>query len=189
LSESLQYGRHNSSNHGDVIKYQPLSSPQLRWVAAYTKPRHEKRIAEFLQQRRISFFLPMYCSRCKWKDGSKKILELPLFPSYIFINIPLANKVSVLEIPGVLSIVSRGRTPVSLSDQEIEIIRKGLQVSKAEPHPYLVAGERVRMKSGPFTNLEGVLLRKSNGYRVVVTLQDFVRSIVIEVEESDLDHA
>jgi transcription antitermination factor NusG len=188
LPEVLQSGHHNT-DISVVREYLPLSSLRPHWFAAYTMSRHEKRAAEYFQQRDIPFFLPLYRSRCKWKDGSKTILELPLFPGYIFVNIPLANRVRVLEVPGVLSLVSCGRTPVPLPELEIKVLREGLRASKAEPHPYLVAGERVRINTGPLNGMEGVLLRKNNGFRVVITLQEIMKSVVVEVEESELEHA
>jgi transcription antitermination factor NusG len=188
LPQALQSGHHNADN-SVAREYLPLSSLRPNWFAAYTMPRHEKRASEYFQQRDIPFFLPLYRSRCKWKDGSRTILELPLFPGYIFVNIPLAIRVKVLEVPGVLSLVSCGRTPVPIPELEIEILREGLRVSNAEPHPYLVAGERVRLNNGPLNGLEGVLLRENDGFRVVITLQEIMKSVVVEVRESDLDLA
>jgi transcription antitermination factor NusG len=164
-----------------------LSSLPACWFAAYTSPRHEKRVAEHFEQRQIPAFLPLYRKRCSWKDGSRTILELPLFPSYIFVNVAMANRVKVLEVPGVLSLVGCGRTPVALPDLEIETLREGLQASKAEPHSYLVVGERVRITAGAFSGLEGVLLRKNNNLRVVITLQQIMKSIAVEVDEADVE--
>lgn len=189
LPEILRNGHHHRDTDNSVGEYLPQSSLRPHWFAVYTMPRHEKRVAEYCQQRDIPFFLPLHSSRCKWKDGSKTILELPLFPCYLFVNIPLANRVRVLEIPGVISLVSCGRTPVPLPELEINILREGLRLSKAEPHPYLVAGERVRINTGPLKGLEGVLLRQNNGFRVVITLQEIMKSVVVEVEESDLERA
>jgi transcription antitermination factor NusG len=172
-----------------TAEHEPVSNLAPRWFAVYTAPRHEKRIAEHFEQRHIEAFLPVYRSRRYWKDGSKTVLELPLFPSYIFVHIALANRVPVLEVPGVLALVSCGRCPVPLPDLEVETLREGLAVCKAEPHPYLVVGERVRVRVGPFAGMEGVLLRKSNNFRVVLTMMQIMQSVAIEVNESDVESA
>jgi transcription antitermination factor NusG len=157
------------------------------WFTAYTAPRHEKRVAEHFRQRQIDCYLPLYKSRRRWKDGSKTILELPLFPSYIFVRIALEDRVQVLEVPGVVSLVCCGKTPVSLTDSEVERLREGLQLRKAEPHPYLVIGERVRIRVGPLAGMEGVLLRENNKFRVVLSLGQIMRSVAVEVDSSDLE--
>ncbi len=176
-----------SSRNDIATKNHGHGDASLRWFATYTAPRHEKRVAQHFQQRQIESFLPLYRSRRDWRDGSKTILELPLFPSYIFVRIPLANRVPVLEVPGVLSLVSCGRQPMPLPDEEVAALRRGLQDGKAEPHPYLVVGERVRVRVGPFAGMEGVLVSLNNKFRVVLTMQHIMQSLAIEVDASDLE--
>src|SRR5438132_11773155 len=75
------------------------------WYAVYVIAKHEKRIAQHFQNRQIEHFLPLYEVRRKWRDGSKVTLQLPLFPSYIFVQTARARRVAALEVPGVLSVV------------------------------------------------------------------------------------
>jgi transcription antitermination factor NusG len=158
-----------------------------RWYAVYTTARHEKRIAGHCGVRGIEHFLPLYRTLRRYKNGFKLNLELPVFPSYIFVHIVGAERVRVLEIPGVLLIVSRGRDPIALPDFEIESLRAGLHLRRFEPHPYLVVGERVRIRSGSMEGWEGVLVRKKNDFRVVLTLDTIMRSIVVEVDADELE--
>ena len=58
---------------------------------------------------------------------------------------------------------------------------------KCEPHPYLVVGERVRIKQGPLADFEGVLLRKKGTLRVVISLEMIMKSIAIEVDVTDVE--
>jgi transcription antitermination factor NusG len=90
-------------------------------------------------------------------------------------------------MPGVLSIVGSGREPWPVPDPDIEAIRLGLQMGKIEPHPYLTAGERVRIKAGVMTGVEGVLVRKKNDFRVVLTLDAIMRSVAVEVDADDIE--
>lgn len=180
----LTQSTHCSDTRRELL---PLCDLSHRWFTAYTAPRHEKRVAEHFRQRQIECFLPLYSSHRRWKDGSKTILDLPLFPSYIFVRVALEKRVQVLEVPGVLSLVCCGKKPVPLPDAEVEKLRDGLHLRKAEPHPYLVIGERVRIRVGPLAGMEGVLLRESNNLRVVLTLGQIMRSVAVEVDRSDLE--
>lgn len=161
------------------------SSPE--WFAAYTSPRHEKKIAEHFQMREIDHFLPLYHSARKWKDGSRVTLALPLFPSYIFVRITRDERVRVLETPGILSIVSSGKGPAPLHEFEIETMRSGLHLRNVEPYPCLAVGQRVRIIAGALNGLEGVLLRRKNQLRVVITLEHIMQSMAVEVDAADLE--
>jgi transcription antitermination factor NusG len=83
--------------------------------------------------------------------------------------------------------VGRGHIASALPDAEIESLRTGLQLRKFEPHPYLVAGERVRIKAGAMEGMEGILLRKKNELRVVLTLDLIERSVAVEVDAQDVE--
>jgi transcription antitermination factor NusG len=116
-------------------------------------------------------------------------VELPLFPNYVFVRIAARERVRVLQVPGVLSLVGFGRTLAALPDFEIEALRCGLGQRKIEPHPWLVIGERVRIKAGPMAGLEGVLVRKKNNFRVVLALDVILQCVAVEVDADDLEPA
>ncbi len=158
-----------------------------RWYAAYTRARHEKRVAEHLVHRDINFFLPLYSALHRWKDRRVRV-ELPLFPSYLFVHIPLSDRLHVLEVPGVVSLVTFGAHPVPLPDNEIEPLRAGLMHNiRAEPCPYLKVGRRVRIKRGPLAGAEGILLRKRSNLRVVLSIDLIKRSVSVEVDSADIE--
>ena len=163
-------------------------SPQIpHWYAICSTPRHEKRIHEHLVFRNIECFLPLYRSVHRWKNGCKHVIELPLFPGYLFVNIGLREKVRVLEIPGVLSFVGTKVEPAPLSDFEIETLRSGLHLKKFAPYSDLVVGEKVRIKAGSLTGLTGVLIRTTNGLRVVITLEMINQSVAVELDATDVE--
>ena len=159
-----------------------------QWFAVYTTCRHEKRIAQHLQQREIEHYLPLYRTDRKWRDGSRVTLELPLFPSYIFVHIRRSERVSVLSVPGALSVVGgTGGEPAPVPDAAIEALRIGLQEHRVEPHPLLRIGQLASIRSGAFAGMEGVVIRKKSGFRVVLTLEQIMQSIAVEVNEDDLE--
>jgi transcription antitermination factor NusG len=159
---------------------------QARWYAAYTCANHEKRVAAELGARDVEHFLPLYGSVRRWKDR-RVTLDLPLFPGYVFVRIALCERLRALQIPSVVRLVGFGGLPTALPDTEIEIMRSGLSQSLcAEPHPFLAVGRRVRITAGPFAGLEGILKRKKNNLRVVVSLGLIQRSIAVDVDAADV---
>ena len=161
------------------------TAPQ--WFAAYTATRHEKAVADHFSQRTIESFLPLYRRLRLWKNGCKVNVELPLFPSYIFVRISREQRVRVLEVPGVLWLVGSGGKPVPLPELEIEALRTAVPTLHCEPHPYLVIGERARVKSGPLMGMEGVLLRKKNYLRVVLSLHLITQSVAVEIDAENVE--
>jgi transcription antitermination factor NusG len=162
-------------------------SPSAQWFAVYTAHRHEKRVSELLLEREVETVLPLYKVGRQWKKRAAVILELPLFPCYLFVNIARDARGRVLGVPGVLSIVGSPNEPWPLRTSEIEALRLGIKVGVVEPHPYLKVGEKVRIKNGPMSGVEGILTRKKNGLRFVLTLEVIMRSVVVEVDADDIE--
>ena len=157
------------------------------WFAVFTVPRHEKRVEAHFRLREIENFLPLCQKSRQWKDGSKGTLQLPLFSSYIFVRIGCGGRAPVLRVPGVISIVGCGPRPLPVPDSYIHWLQEGLRQGKIEPYPYLAAGTRVRIRSGAMAGMEGVLLRKKNNFRVVLTLEMIMKSVTVEVEMEDIE--
>lgn len=112
---------------------------------------------------------------------------MALLPSYVFVRIRRDDRLKVVQVPGVVDIVSVGGVPAPLPEREIETLRTGWRERKGmEPHPYLVAGRKVRIVHGPFTGLEGLLVRRKENYRVVLSIPLLQRAVAIEVAEPDV---
>jgi transcription antitermination factor NusG len=174
----------------DLIAVRELGFPaayiEPRWYAAYTCANHEKRVAEQLEGRAVEYFLPLYKSVRRWNDR-KVQLDLPLFPGYLFVRLPLRDRLRVLEVPSVVRLVGFNSTPTALPEEEIQALRTGLKAGiRAEPHPYLRIGRRVRIISGPLTGREGILLRRKGHIRVVLSIELLQRSVAIEVDVSEI---
>jgi len=169
-----------------VSAMHPADQQETNWYALYTSPRHEKRVAQQFERRLIPCFLPLYRSVRRWKDRCKE-LELALFPGYVFVRIAPRNKLQVLKVPGVVKLVMFNGQPSALLEAEIESLRRGLagHVSMV-PHPYLRIGRRVRLKGGPMAGLEGILRRRKDGLRLVVSIEMLTRAVAVEVDEADV---
>jgi transcription antitermination factor NusG len=164
----------------------PAEYAEERWYAAYTSANHEKRVAEQLAVRAVKHFLPLYDSVRRWKDRCVR-LELPLFPGYVFVRLALRDRLQVLKIPGVAKLVGFNGTPTALPEEEITTLRTGLARGvRAEPHPYLTVGHRVRIKAGPLIGLEGILLRRKGDLLVVLSVDLLQRSISVSMNLADV---
>jgi transcription elongation factor/antiterminator RfaH len=161
---------------------------EQKWYAVYTWARHERRVAEQLEQRQLRNFLPLYRAMHRWKDRRKEV-ELALFPSYVFVQLSLQHhRLRVLEIPSVVHLVSFQGKPAPLPEHEIETLRQGVNGRvRMAPHPYLQAGQRVRVRSGPVAGLEGILLRRKEGARLVVSIEILMRAVALEIDEVDVE--
>src|SRR5213080_1021264 len=119
------------------------------WYAACTRSRHEKSIVRQLEERGIEYFLPVYRSVRRWKDRRKE-LDLVLFPGYVFVRLSTAERLRVLQLPGVVCFVSFNGQPAAVPGADIEALRNALiQGVRAEHHPYLNVGQRVKVADGP----------------------------------------
>jgi transcription antitermination factor NusG len=169
------------------VKTQTVEARQ--WFAAYTTSCHEKTVVEHCHVRGVDCFLPTYRSTRRWKNGCTVNLDKPLFPGYVFVRVNHTHRVRVLEVPGVVSIVGAARQPTPLPDADVEALRNGVHLLSAEPHSYLCAGDKVRIRKGPLAGMTGILVRRKNSVRVVLTLELIMKSISVEVDEQDLELA
>ena len=156
------------------------------WYAIYTCANREKSIADQFAQRGVEHFLPQYESMRKWKDRKVR-LQLPLFPGYLFVYTALQDRVRILQVPGVVRLVGFGGHPSPMPQNEVARIRAFLHLGfRAEPHPYLKIGRHVQVTSGPLVGLRGILIRRKNKTRFVVSIDLIQRSIAVEMDEADL---
>jgi len=166
-------------------------TPEIRtaganWYAAYTSARHEKSVARQLDERSINCFLPLYRSWHRWADRRKQV-ELALFPGYVFVHIDPRERLRILQLPGVVRLVSFNGTPAPLPETEIEVLRNGLEQGiYAQPHPYLRAGRRVRVIRGPLAGAHGILVRKKDKLRFVISIDVLMRSVAVELDAEDI---
>ena len=169
----------------EVAVSQQLQPPPL-WYAVYTATSHEQRVGQHLASREVERYLPLYTSARLW-NGRRAVVQLPLFPGYLFVCITPALRTRVLEVPGVLNIVgSHGKlTPLPVG--EAEALRLALASRKAEPHPLLCPGRRARIKVGPLRGLEGVIVKQTRKARLVVSIDCIQRAFAVELEAGDLE--
>jgi len=163
------------------------SATPTEWYAVHTRSRHEKKVAEEVRARAMEVFLPLHRARRRWKNGIVADVELPLFPCYLFVKISLRERIRLLQLPGVIGFAVNSAYPTVLAEQDVEALRTLSAICRAEPHPFLKAGDRVRIVAGPLAGMEGILVRRAHELRVVLSLEFIMRSVAVEVSELDIE--
>src|SRR5258708_23094886 len=161
--------------------------PSLDWYAIHTRSRHEKIIAARLHAQATEVFLPLHRSRNTWKNGVHADVDLPLFPCYLFARIGMNDRLRLLQTPGVIGFAGPPAHPAAIPNEEIALLRTATAKFEAEPHPYLHCGDRVHIVAGPLAGMEGILTRRKQQYRVVLSIEAIMRSIAVEVSEFDIE--
>jgi transcription antitermination factor NusG len=174
--------------HGDVsgllLSNLGFMSDQPRWFAVHTRPRYEKKVSAELREKGITNFLPLYSATHQWSDR-KRLVHLPLFPSYVFVQIsPVANaRVSVLRTNGVTSFVGVRNMGVPIPDCEIEAVQAILEKRISfEPYPYLRIGQRVCIRGGCLNGVTGTLTAINGDQSLIVSVNLIQRSIAMRIE-------
>jgi len=152
------------------------------WVALVVRPRAESKVQAGLTTARLETFVPWHKVKRHWSDRTK-ILEHNLFPGYVFCRSTFEERALVMNQPGVHSVVSFGRTPALIPDEEVSALRRALESGlPIGPWPHLEAGQRVRIDEGALAGTEGTLVRDSTTWRIVMSVNALQRSIAVEVD-------
>lgn len=155
---------------------------EKKWYAIYTKPRWEKKVDSVLLRKEINSWCPLQKVQRQWSDR-KKIIEEPLFKSYVFVRINEEERVKVLMTDGVLNFVHYLGKPAVIRDEEIDLIKKYLSEEDAQLEIISIEGFRestkVKITHGVFMDNEGTVLRGGKK-KVYVQLQSLGQVMVVE---------
>jgi transcription antitermination factor NusG len=152
------------------------------WHVIYTRHQHEKVVAQILSSRGFEVFLPLYTAVHRWKDRDKQV-SLPLFPCYVFLKGGLDRRLDIVTTPGMYSFVGTQNKAAVIPTVEVDAIRRAGDSSvQIEPHPFLKCGDRVRVKSGPLEGVEGILTRKKNLYRLVLSVELLRQAVALDID-------
>jgi len=195
LHQSQEYFMSDLQQSGEEVRGAPLGIwsgedyDRPQWYALYTNVRHEKKVVDLLARRDVNCYLPLYRSVRRWQERRKEI-DRPLFPGYVFIRIAFRDRLQVLTVPGAVHIVNFNGKPAPVAEFEVETLRQGLSCSTSvEPHPYLKVGKQVRVCRGPFAGMQGILIRRKDLYRLVLSVDLIMRSVSVEIDEADVEPA
>ena len=141
----------------------------MNWYVVYTKPKWEKKVAEKLNQIGIECYCPLVTKVRQWSDRKKKV-EVPLFNSYVFVQLPEAHRNSVFKIAGVIRYLFWLGKPAVVKEEEIEIIKRNIldiDDSDVLVLPYK-KGDRIKLETGIFSNQDAIVQEISNTHYILV---------------------
>ena len=154
------------------------------WFALRVRSNHERVAATHLRGKGYEEFAPSYKMERRWSDR-RKTMEQFLFPGYVFCRLDPNDRLPVLTIPGVVSLVGFGQGPSPIPEDEIEQVRKmvasGLLVT---PWPFLKVGQTVLIEQGPLAGVQGILLEVKGTWRLVVSINLLQRSVAAQVDRA-----
>jgi transcription antitermination factor NusG len=158
-----------------------------RWYACYTRARHEKRVQALLVESGMESFLPLVPRTAQWKDR-RKVVDWPMFPSYVFARIRADALHRLLGIPGVAEVVSADGRPLPIADREIENVRRFARALRSEPvpvesRPFLAEGDVVEVIGGPFVGVRGVVVQRRGRRRVLIGLEAIGQALELNLDE------
>ena len=153
-----------------------------KWVAVYTRPRHEKAVEKEFQKKGFEVYLPILKERRKWSDR-KKWVEFPMFRSYVFVRTKIKNTLFVLQTPGVVKVLKFGEKVAVVRNESIEAIKLMIEGGyNPEPLNYFIKGDPVEVKDGPLKGLVGEVIRLDKNDRLVVRVDAIQHSISIQID-------
>lgn len=166
-----------------------LSPKESNWYAIHTMARHEKRVVEQLRESNIFTFLPLLQQIRQWSDRRSKV-EVPMFSCYAFVRVSQKSeeRLKVLRTSGVLGFVGSERRGTPIPEEEIENLRTAINGKiPCATHPFISAGQRVRIRGGSLDGIEGILTNQGGVQSVVLSVELLRRSISLRVKGYDLE--
>lgn len=156
------------------------------WFALYVRSNFEKTIEQCLKEKGYQAFSPFYQTLRKRSDRTK-MLDVPLFPGYVFCCFDASKRLPILTTPGIVKIVGAGNIPEPVNLAEIRSVQMVSESGRpVQPWPFLRQGQRVRIEAGPLAGTEGTLLRVKDQLRLVVSITLLQRSLAIEVDQDQV---
>jgi transcriptional antiterminator RfaH len=152
------------------------------WYALYTKSRAEKKVESFLKEQGVDAYVPVQkVLRC-WSDR-KKIIEVPLVRSYVFVHLSQYNKNKVNYIPGMARIVSFDGQAIPVTKEEIRWLRllEGSNSESVEPKIFFKKGEQVEIIAGALKGLQGELVEFRGKKKVIITITPVNQQVMVEI--------
>lgn len=153
-----------------------------KWFALYTKPRSEKKANALLLKKGIESWCPVQKTERQWSDR-KKIIEEPLFKSYVFVRINDDERIQVLQTDGILNFVHHAGKPAVIRDEEIDLIKSYLKETNAhiniESWDSLDENIKIKVKHGIFMDNTGTIVRGGKK-KVFVRLESLEQVMIVE---------
>lgn len=159
-----------------------------QWYVVYVKNRAEKKVLQSLCGKNIEAYLPVQKKLRQWSDR-KKLVEMPLFPGYIFVRINHKEYDPVLQTENVVSYITFEGKAVPVRDEDMHSLKQILQQDQIRielTREDLSPGEQVEILSGPLMGIRGELVELKGKHKVGIRIQQISYTVMIEVPVTEL---
>ena len=155
---------------------------EKKWYAVYTRAKTEKRVAEDFEEKGIEYYLPLMKTLRQWSDR-KKWVFVPLFNSYIFVFIDIAQRAKVLEVEGAVSFIHFNDEFPPIPEWQINNLKIILGSAEKFEISYdnFEIGERVKVTGGPFKDMEGSVVEYRGKQKFLVRVDTINQNLLLEV--------
>ena len=180
----------NSGQLQELSTPSPMGSAEnAQWYAIHTRVRHERSVEHRLRCQGMTTFLPITTEVHRWSDRRKQI-EVPLFSCYVFIHSALSpqDRLRFSRDDSVLGLVGVRGEGIPIPDEQIDAVRT--LIAQDIPwsfHPFLKAGQRVRIRGGALDGIEGIFLSRSGDDRLIVSVDAVQRSLAVRISGYDIE--
>jgi len=165
-----------------------VNAVPAEWFAVQTRYRFEKRVVAQLSHKNCEAYLPLLTEHHTWSDR-QKLVTTPLFPGYAFVHIDQSRdaREAVLQTAGLIGFVSFGGSVAAVPAKQIEDLQLLLRERGLfSLHPFVHAGQRVRIRGGCLRGLEGTVVKQEKG-KLLISIESIQRSLAIEIEGYELE--
>ncbi len=158
-----------------------------KWYVLYTRPRHEKKVRDGLEEKNIEVFLPLVIKTAVYKNRKKKS-EVPLFSSYIFSRFDYKDRFSVLETHGVIKLVNFKGQPGVVPEWQIESLKLMLKNPESlRMENYFRQGDLVEVIHGPFKGMRGTVVNRRGETRLLITIEGILQTLSVEIDSDSVE--
>jgi transcription antitermination factor NusG len=160
---------------------------EREWFAVFTIPQTEQSVIRHLDAFQLGSFLPTFETTRVWKNRQTKKIVRPLFPTYVFVHVTRSERRFVYGVPGVLRIVGGASGPIPIPEAEMDVLRSDELRGRLEPFRDLVTGDRVRIRAGSLQGVEGILVRRKNSFRLVLSVGLISQHASVEIGVDEVE--
>jgi transcriptional antiterminator RfaH len=168
-----------------TFKSKPRSG--YKWYVVYTQPRSEKKCAEYLDEKNVQYYLPLIKTIRQWSDRKKKV-ELPLFPSYMFVFVSQVEYYEVLNVPGISRYLFFEGNAATISQKEIDKIKMLLNadINIDVTAEKILPGEQIEITHGALRGVKGEMVAYKGERKVAIKIEQIDFSLLIHVPVNHL---
>jgi transcription antitermination factor NusG len=152
------------------------------WYAVYTRSRYEKKLYNELIKLEIEAFLPVHKTLRQWSDR-KKVVEVPLFTSYVFVHIDRTEYDTVLQTHGAVRYVGFEGKAVTIPQQQIDnlklLVNSEYEIENSSRNYFV--GQKVEVKMGTLKGLSGELIQKGPQNRVLIRIDHLDQNLLVNI--------